>query len=188
MKEIIDSIPTEYRWLIVAGFLPADVLDENGTKCGKDVVTLGRNASHAMLCRPYKVNGPKCGGMWVAVAKFELAVLPGLVPVRTNRIMVVGEINKFTMCSRHFKAALFLLLASKRVVFGSLPAAQHGEDAPEVELIKQRADTMLIHVTRSNAESVKVNVRNVLGRMVRFDMLRLNIHDPGFTHAWVVEE
>lgn len=37
MKEIIDSIPTEYRWLIVAGFLPADVLDENGTKCGKDV-------------------------------------------------------------------------------------------------------------------------------------------------------
>jgi hypothetical protein len=69
--------------------------------------------------------------------------------------------------SEHFKDALMALLASPNVaVFGSLPACRYGHDLPFVEAIKQRSDTAILTLTKSNRDATALQVEALLRNIV----------------------
>ncbi|CAK9872311.1 unnamed protein product [Sphagnum jensenii] len=151
---------------MIAGFYTLEARNpRTGEKVGLDIETLSGEC--APLSRLRRGCGPKVGKYYFAMEAFERLVLPLLKPSEAIKLHVIDEVGRMELQSEHFKDALMALLASPNVaVFGSLPACRYGHDLPFVEAIKQRSDTAILTLTKSNRDATALQVEALLRNIV----------------------
>ncbi|KAH9552219.1 hypothetical protein CY35_09G052700 [Sphagnum magellanicum] len=151
---------------MVTGFYTHEAHNsKTGEKIGLDVETL--SGEQAPLSRLRRGCGPKVGKFYFAMEAFESLVLPLLEPNKAIKLHVIDEVGRMELESEHFRDKLMALLASPQVaVFGSLPACRYGHDLPFVEAIKQRPDTAIFTLTKSNRDATALQVEELLLNIV----------------------
>ncbi|KAH9552214.1 hypothetical protein CY35_09G052700 [Sphagnum magellanicum] len=165
---------------MVTGFYTHEAHNsKTGEKIGLDVETLsGEQAPLSRLRRgcgpkvsqvssPYLLSFREVGKFYFAMEAFESLVLPLLEPNKAIKLHVIDEVGRMELESEHFRDKLMALLASPQVaVFGSLPACRYGHDLPFVEAIKQRPDTAIFTLTKSNRDATALQVEELLLNIV----------------------
>ncbi|KAH9576546.1 hypothetical protein CY35_01G167400 [Sphagnum magellanicum] len=151
---------------MIAGFYTLEARNpRTGEKIGLDIESL--SGESAPLSRLRRGCGPKVGKYYFAMEAFERLVLPLLTPSKDIKLHVIDEVGRMELQSELFKDALMALLASPNVaVFGSLPACRYGHDLPFVEAIKQRSDTAILTLTKSNRDATALQVEALLMNIV----------------------
>ncbi|KAH9576547.1 hypothetical protein CY35_01G167400 [Sphagnum magellanicum] len=126
---------------MIAGFYTLEARNpRTGEKIGLDIESL--SGESAPLSRLRRGCGPKVGKYYFAMEAFERLVLPLLTPSKDIKLHVIDE------------------------VFGSLPACRYGHDLPFVEAIKQRSDTAILTLTKSNRDATALQVEALLMNIV----------------------
>ncbi|KAH8975431.1 hypothetical protein BDL97_01G157400 [Sphagnum fallax] len=126
---------------MIAGFYTLEARNpRTGEKIGLDIESLSGEC--APLSRLRRGCGPKVGKYYFAMEAFERLVLPLLKPSNDIKLHVIDE------------------------VFGSLPACRYGHDLPFVEAIKQRSDTAILTLTKSNRDATALQVEALLMNIV----------------------
>mmetsp|Transcript_25068 Transcript_25068/g.41964 ORF Transcript_25068/g.41964 Transcript_25068/m.41964 type:complete len:394 (-) Transcript_25068:651-1832(-) len=102
--------------------------------------------------------------MWVPFEEIEDKLTPMMNVNEVDnanqlRMFVVDEIGGLISRSKHFTQSLMTLMNSANVmVYGSLPAEVFGQELDFVKGIKNRLDTTLVTLTRTNRELVAARI------------------------------
>jgi nucleoside-triphosphatase len=140
----------------VTGFYTREIR-ENRRRVGFEIISLQGDRgvlAHVNLKSPVRL-----GRYGVNLADLERIAVPAMIPTKRDEIVVIDEIGKMECFSHLFRETLERTLDSAHYVIGSV--AKKGDRF--IELIKNRADVVLITVTEHNREALVGRVLETLG-------------------------
>ena len=143
----------------LAGFYTEEVR-EGDSRVGFDVVSMGNSGKKAKLSRIEANPGrarPMVGKYVVDVDSFEALALSELSEekVEACEIIVIDEVGKMELYSEAFYPRVVSLLDESPIpILGVIPSPRYGRTIDRVERIRNRSDTIVRKVTRTNREEL----------------------------------
>jgi nucleoside-triphosphatase len=154
---LIRKLADRISKLKIGGFYTQEIR-ENGRRVGFRVETfsgLSGILSHVSLS-----TGPRVGKYRVYVTAFEGVVVKDLEKaLQTSDIILIDEIGKMELFSKHFKDVLLRCLDSDKSVIATVMLRPHAY----VDRIKTRQDVEILEVTLGNRERL---VDEIIGKVI----------------------
>ena len=143
---------------LAGGFLTEEVRQQ-GRRVGFRVRDI-HSGQEGTLARTGHHSGPKVGKYTVDVASFDrIGVKAVREAMHRDGCVVIDEVGRMELCSKAFREMVPTVIDSGKPILATL--SSHSD--PLLDDLRRRKDVTLVEVTRSNRDTLPMEIARLLG-------------------------